>query len=360
MLVPDVSFVTTGHDVSDARLHRLAGTLVEAGLVVEVLGLGDAADGPEGALTRTAPRRGRLARAVAALRTPVRARGRVLISLDPDAAIGCAIATPRRRRGFVSDVHEDYVLLLHDRDWARGPAGAIARLLLRIADVANRRADLVVVADEHIGAGIPGRRLVVRNLPVRAHLPDVGTRDREPRAIYVGDIRRSRGLVAMLEALERAPAWTLDLVGPVAAADESWLLQWQQNHPDVDARIRWHGRLPPRRAWQLAAGAWAGFSLLEPTRAFVEAMPTKVYEYLACGVPVITTSLPRPAVLVEQSGAGAVADDPDEVARVLTRWSTDPREHDRVRDRAIDWSHEGRDPYQDFVTSISEIVGGHR
>lgn len=360
MPAPVVSFVTTGHDVSDARLHRMAGALVAAGVVVEVLGLGDAADGPEGALTSTSPQRGRFARALAAVRTPARARGRVLVSLDPDAAIGCAIAAWRHKRAFVSDVHEDYGLLLHDRAWARGPAGAVARLLLRVTELANRRADLLVVADEHIGTDHAVPRLVVRNLPVAEHLPPVAPPDPQPRALYVGDIRRSRGLVTMLQALERAPDWELDLVGPVASGDVTWLRQWQRSHPEVDARVRWHGRLPPRRAWELAAGAWAGLCLLEPTPAFMGAMPTKVYEYLACGLPVVTTSLPRPASLVRESGAGAVADGPQAVAQVLASWSSDLQEHGKVRDQALTWSDRGQDTYREFVTAISEIVGGRQ
>ncbi|NUR30435.1 MAG: hypothetical protein HOV83_32045, partial [Catenulispora sp.] len=36
----DVSIITGGHDVADARLHRLAAALRRAGLAVEVIGLG--------------------------------------------------------------------------------------------------------------------------------------------------------------------------------------------------------------------------------------------------------------------------------------------------------------------------------
>ncbi len=49
----DVSIVTSGHDVADARLHREVAALVARGLHVEVLGLGDEADGPPGVTVRT-------------------------------------------------------------------------------------------------------------------------------------------------------------------------------------------------------------------------------------------------------------------------------------------------------------------
>ena len=38
---PDVSVLSTGHDVADARLHRICAALLRRGLSVEVVGLED-------------------------------------------------------------------------------------------------------------------------------------------------------------------------------------------------------------------------------------------------------------------------------------------------------------------------------
>ncbi|HEX6918425.1 MAG TPA: glycosyl transferase, partial [Phycicoccus sp.] len=220
---PDVSVVTSGHDVADARLHRLVAAFTRRGLTVEVLGLGDPADGPASAAVTTRPRGSVWSRPVTAVRHAVRARGRVLLALDPDALVVATAVARLRRRAVVADVHEDYAALLHDRSWARGVAGALASALVAVAERAARRSDLLLVADEHVLPGGDPRRRVVRNLPDPGMLPEPGHGDDSPRALYVGDVRTSRGLAAMVAALAQAPAWSLDVGGPVAAADRPWL-----------------------------------------------------------------------------------------------------------------------------------------
>ena len=113
--MPDVTFVTSGHDVADARLHRLSAAFQRGGLAVQVLGLGAASQGPVGAEVRTWPRGGLGRRAALAAWLPWLARGRVVVALDPDALLAAWPACLLRRRRLVADVHEDYAALVADR-----------------------------------------------------------------------------------------------------------------------------------------------------------------------------------------------------------------------------------------------------
>jgi len=371
---PEVSIVTTGHDVADARLHRLCAAFVRAGLGVEVIGLGSAEQGPPGAgALRTSPRGGLAARAVRAVLQPWQARGRVVVLLDPDP-IPSAWLRQRLRRalrparslsgggrpvgGLVVDVHEDYAQLLADRAWARGPVGAAARLLVGVATALARRADLTVVADEHVPPLSAPRRYVVRNLPDGGYLPDPSPRDEVPRALHVGDLRRSRGLFAMVAAVAAAPGWVLDLVGPVAAADQGELARVLADSGAAD-RVRLHGRLPPAQAWALARGAWCGLALLDNTPAFREAMPTKVYEYLGSGLAVAVTPLPRMAALVGDSGAGVTVSDESALAELLRAWSGDPAPLEAMRAAARTWAEEhlrGRSAYDELAEAVAALA----
>ena len=361
---PDVSIVTSGHDVADARLHRVCAAFVRRGLGVEVLGLGEREDAPAGVVAvRTERRPGPVGRALLALRYAAAADGAVVMALDPDSLLACrAVAAVRRNPRVVADVHEDYGALLADREWATGLRARAGRLLVRLAVGAARSSDLTAVADEHLPPASARHRMVVRNHPDVHVLPDSGDPVGPPRALYVGDVRESRGLWDMVEAVARADGWLLDVVGPVGRDDRA-RLEARMARQDLAGRVRVHGRLVPERAWQLAAGASCGLALLHDTAAFRAALPTKVLEYLACGLPVIVTDLPRQAELVSSAGAGAVVSSApgraaQEAAAVLASWSGTPAELAAARAGAVRAGIRLRedDPYAGLADAVAALL----
>jgi len=363
---PDVSVVSSGHDVADARLHREVRALVDAGLTVEVLGLGDAAGGPPGVVVRVWPRGSMMTRALRAVRLPWTARGRVSLLMDPDTVPSALLARRLRGCAVVADVHEDYAAVLQDRSWVPSVLlGPLTWLTARCVGLAGA-ADLTVVADDHVppAAGATRRRLVVRNLPDLSMLPDVSaipvTAEPEGtlrRALYVGDLRASRGLDDMLRAVAAAPGWSLDLVGPFSP-DQRERAEAVVG-PGLDGRVTWHGRLPPRQAWELASGASVGLALLHDTPAFRDAVPTKIYEYLACGLAVLATPLPRVAQLLGESGGGLTVADAAQAGDILRGWSGEQRaELVSYREAGLRWARvelHGLSQYAELATEVMEL-----
>jgi glycosyltransferase involved in cell wall biosynthesis len=283
---------------------------------------------------------------------------RVLFTIDPDTVPMTRLAAAVRRRRVVVDVHEDYARLLADRSWATGVFLFGARLVVRLSTILAARADLTVVADTHLPPRRAKRRLVVENLPDPGLL-DPGPPDSEPRAVYIGDLRTSRGLFDMVDAVAAAPGWTLDLIGPLAATDSA-ALHARIEEPDVAGRVRLHGRLPPERAWKIAKGAWVGLVFLRETPAFREAMPTKLYEYLASGLPVVSTRLPRQTAILEESGGGVVVDTVAQAGTMLRQWAADPQILEKYRTAAEEWTTAtlaGRTPYDKLADAVAELLG---
>lgn len=348
---PDVSIVTSGHDVADARIHRLCASLGDTGLTIELLGLGDPSAGPPGAAVAAVPRSGAVGRAFLAAKLATRAHGRVIMALDPDSLVAALVVGRLRGVAVVADVHEDYAALLRDRAWASGWRGRVARVLVAFATWAARRADLTVVADTHLPPSRARHRIVLRNLPYLGLLPEPDAVPGPPyRALYVGDVRASRGLWSMVTAVESAPMWSLDIVGPIHHDDLPRLEAYVQ-HGAARDRLKVHGRLPPKEAWAHASGASCGFVLLDDTPAFRAALPSKLYEYVACGLPVIVTDLPRQREFVEAWQAGCVVPTGAAAGRVagevLRDWAEHPDGLERLRaasepfrDEAGTWERE--------------------
>lgn len=354
----DVTVVTSGHDVADARLHRLCGALVRRGLTVEVLGLGESGDAPDGVLVRTTDRPGMLGRGLLAARYAASARGQVLLTLDPDALVAARAVAALRRRRVVADVHEDYARLVEDRDWPVGALAVGARLVVSAASRAARTSALTLVSDDHVPPLQARERFVLRNEADGGLVGGPAPHGDTPRACYVGDVRPSRGLFTMLDAVAAAPGWTLDVVGPVRDADAAEIRR-RCAAPELAGRVHWHGRQPPARAWSLVAGSWVGFALLDDTPAFRDALPSKLYEYLAKGILPVVSDLPRQRALVEAAGAGVVVDDAAGAADALRAYAADPRRRAAEERAAGEWARvreDARDSYDRAAERIESVV----
>lgn len=350
----DVSIVTSGHDVADARLHRLCGALLRRGLSVEVLGLGEASDGPDGVLLTTSPRPGFASRAVLAVRYSARARGRVLLTLDPDALVAARVVGTLRRRRVVADVHEDYARLVQDRDWPLGVTALGARVVVAAAMRAARTSALTLVSDDHVPPLQARERFILRNEADGHLVGGPGPHGDAPRACYVGDVRPSRGLFTMLEAVAASPPWTLDVVGPVRSSDRAEIDR-RCSEPDLVGRVTWHGRQPPARAWSVVEGSWVGFALLDDTPAFRDALPSKVYEYLAKGILPVVSDLPRQAQLLREVGAGVVVRDAEDAASALRAYASDPQRRRAEMQAAVSWTRQREDASSAYDRAAARV-----
>jgi glycosyltransferase involved in cell wall biosynthesis len=78
-------------------------------------------------------------------------------------------------------------------------------------------------------------------------------------------------------------------------------------------------------------------ALLGDTPAFREAVPSKLYEYLACGLVPLVSELPRQAEIVKAAKVGAVVADASEAAARLRAWASEPALIGTMRSRGHEW-----------------------
>ena len=298
----DVLHLTSAHVVRDTRIFiKEAQSLAAAGFRVGILGPGERHETTQesGVELITLPRpRTRAARFTVFMRALKREvialRPRCVHIHDPDLLI---IGRSLSAQGIlvVYDVHEDYGKALLSRTWI-GPRG-LRKLASRLARRAERRAigwlSGIVLADDQLRPHFAAARhlVVVRNFVRTEEWRDIAIEAHHgpPRCLYVGDITEARGLWQMCGAIAdqnlARSGVELDLIGPIAGSLASQLA--------ASSRLRLHGRQPREEVARLMAQASVGFCLLEPTPAYREALPVKVLEYLAAGLPVVCTTLPR-------------------------------------------------------------------
>jgi glycosyltransferase involved in cell wall biosynthesis len=186
-----------------------------------------------------------------------------------------------------------------------------------------------LLADHHYTERFRRPHPVVPNttrVPLRPPVAATPDRSGRQRVVYLGSITLERGAVEMVEIGRRLRDETQDraalhVIGPAHGPAQEVL-----HRANRDGVLVWHGFVPSDQALVMLDGALAGLSLLHDEANFRPSMPTKVIEYLAHGVPAVTTPLPVPAELVERSGAGFVVPfgDVEQTLRVLLRLYHDP------------------------------------
>jgi len=354
-----VTLITSADHVTDARLHRLTNAILKNGMQVDIWALGNESDAPAGSTFHKAPGdKSKISRVIRDLILPFKADGEVVIVVAPDLIPLSYLVTRIRRQKMVADVHEDYVKLLRDRTWARGVVGILARVIAKSATYFAAKADLTTVADVQVPPFNAPNRMVIKNLPDVSLITLSGELSTNPSAIYIGDIRKSRGLHQMLELAEKTPDWSFDLVGNIAENEIEFVKNWQRNS-HASSRVKFHGRLSPKNSWKFAEGAWVGLALLESTPAFVEAIPSKLYEYAAAGLATISTPLPRCVESINQSGGGKIAISTEEISALLSNWANDPEPLIKMRQQALTWSREvlkSEEQYQAFASAIQSLT----
>jgi len=345
-----VLVVTVVHHPLDARiLHREIAALRAAGHAVTYAAPFTAygVQRPAGLVTRDLPRavgRSRLGAVRAASQLLRREAGQYdLVLLHDPELLAAAWRVPARRPGragdregsrpgarapvMVWDVHEDTSAAMTMKSWIPGPLLAPTAGAFGVVEGAAAGHFRLLLAEHRYADRFKGQHPVVPN---STHVPARVAPPGDNRVVYLGSLSRARGGFDLIEVgrLLRGSGVTLHVIGPATDPD----LEQALTTAASDGDLVWHGFVPNDRALELLSGAMAGLSLLQDQANYRHSQPTKVIEYMAHGLAVVTTPNPLAADLVLSTDCGVVvpfeapaaaveavrelAADPDLVARL--------------------------------------------
>ena len=304
---------TIVHHPADARIyHRQIRALLEAGHQVTYIA---PAEEEKFYAERTGPQlqvipvpravgRNRLGAWQAVRRELARhaAGADLLLIHDPELLL--ALPPRRKRPPTVWDVHEDTAAALSTKAWLPHPLRpAVAAATHAAERLAERRMHLILAEQGYVTRFTRPHPVV----PNTTYVPQTAAPPDPPegaqRVIYVGHLSPDRGVAEMIEvaALLRPHGIETELIGPADAQARAMIEPAQ-----AQGLLRWPGFVPNDQALPRVDGALAGLSLLQDEPNFRHSMPTKVVEYMARGVPVVTTPLPAAADLVTRHECGFV------------------------------------------------------
>ncbi len=301
--------VSSSHRGDDARIvHRQARSLLAAGHQVTLIAPdpGDArASDPKGLVRQIVPRAtGR--RRIGAWRAARRAVGEM--SSDADVIVVhdlelVPVVTMLMRTDAVVvwDVHEDYRAMAREAVWIPALVRLIAMGVVAIVEWWATKTCRLTLAERGYSTRFPGAPVVPNTTWVGDEPATVA-----PGApvVYVGRVSHDRGateMIALGDELRERGGPTVVVIGP---ADEECDTMMRDAHRR--GAIDWRGPLPNPEAMDVVRGALVGLSLLRDTPNYRVSRPTKILEYLAAGVPTISTPLPQATEVIDKSGSGTI------------------------------------------------------
>jgi len=251
----------------------------------------------------------------------------VILCRDLPLAIPSIRVARRLRIPVVLDMAENYPAMLRSRR-ATGRT-RLSDVLIRNATLARRveewvlpRLDgLFVVVEESqdrlVAMGAPADRIaVVGNTPPVSRLDDPTARPDEQlplRLVYLGLLELQRGLATVLDALallvrDGFPV-RLDVYG--GGCDEHILREHAARLGLAAPAVTFHGWVPNEVALARLPLAHVGLIPHWKDESWDTTIPNKLFDYMAAGLPVISSSAAPAARIVRTTGAGLVHRDRD-------------------------------------------------
>lgn len=221
----------------------------------------------------------------------------------------------------VWDVHEDTAAAISEREWIPSFFKRPLKILIqKLERNAEKKYSLILAETDYQQRFKKLHAVVPNTIEVKSYTEIQPNKS----VIYLGSITNLRGAEALLRVAEliKPAGIKLELVG---ACPEP-ALKNKIEKAQSSGNVIWHGFIPNEQARKLLEGKLAGLSLLRKHPNYLVSQPTKIYEYQAAGIPVITTALPHAEKLVTLSQSGFVVefDDAELVAKKVIELAEDP------------------------------------
>jgi len=258
----------------------------------------------------------------------------------------------------VWDVHEDTAAAVTLKGWLPRP---IRRPVAHAVGWAERWAErhwhLILAEDAYVDRFRSRHPVVPNSTPVPRNVPPSGN----DRAVYVGHVTRARGGDEIVALGRRLRGSVETHVIGHADDDMSGVLRRAHDRGDVI----WHGYLANTEAMAIVQGATVGLALLHDEPNYRHSRPTKIMEYWAQGIPVVSTPLPMAVEMIESSEGGLVVPfaDAEAAAHAVLHLVHQPRLRQEMADNGRRWVKENADWNVDgpeFVSILRSWASGSK
>lgn len=328
-----VCILTTVHHPFDTRVfHREAKTLLEAGYEVILIARHSSEEIVDGIhivpLAQPSNRFERMTRMMfLALRLCIRQKADVYHFHDPELIpLGLVLKLIGKR--VIYDVHEATPEDILVKEWVPSPLRPLlSHAVGWLEKTCSWLFDHLIVASAYTGRSFSkSNTTLIANYPLSSFIASNDNRKAVKGAptilIYAGDLTFDRGLNTMLDAANLLKDQNVELHLVGRCGDEAQILM-----SSPPPNVRYFGFLTLSEVFEKLHNADIGLLVLQPTPAYLHAAENtnKLFEYMACGLPVIASHFDGLKRILENNDCGICIDpaNPNELAATVTRFVED-------------------------------------
>ncbi len=233
----------------------------------------------------------------------------------------------------IYDVHEDYGKQILSKPYLpKITRNAIACLTKTIEYMSSNIFDGIITATDDILKNFTHHKkaISVRNFPVLStylYVKKLNDNERDVfNLIYIGGVTEIRGISQIIKALEFIDSnrkFKLILCGRFYPPDYEREVRGLKGFEKVE----YLGWKDPHDIPEFLIRADAGIVCFLPEPNYIKAMPIKLFEYMATGLPVIASNFPLWKEIVEGNKCGICVDSlkPEDIAKAIKYLIDHPR-----------------------------------
>ncbi len=235
----------------------------------------------------------------------------------------------------IYDIHEDVPKTIMSKywipKWIRSYVGFIVNL---IEKGFSRYFDAVITATDDIAKNFKNhpRALVIKNYPLLEYFTNARVKNKNTnnyKIIYIGGLTPERGITQIVQAMEFLDNNArLILAGKFSPGSYENEVRSLEGFKKVD----YLGWVDFTKVTEVYENANVGVICLLPEPNYINALPIKLFEYMAAKLPVIASNFPLWKEIVEGNNCGICVNplNPKEIANAIKYLMEHPEEAKRM------------------------------
>ena len=253
---------------------------------------------------------------------------------EPSSLFVSAILKVLKRKRLIYDAHEYYPSLIAENSLFPDFVRPLVRFLADIEEkILIRFADVVITVDEILALKYRKHHnnvYIISNYPrLELFKPD-DLNSENGGIIYVGGLSRDRGIYQMIEVANKTNVKLICVGNFTDELNKKEITDFLEENPSKN--VVFAGHLSHPKVVEYINMSRLGLILHQPIPRYIHAVSIKLFEYMACGKPVVASNFPEIAKVVKEADCGILVDptDVDEIVDAILYLLEHPEEAKRM------------------------------